>query len=154
MIKVHQIVPVRLAYAVAPKMEKQRKGTIINVSSSGAFFPSPNIIIYGATKAFLKMFSESLYMDLRGKGIKVQVLCPGLTRTDFHRELSEKRYKMISSKYHSMTADEVVDYSLKCLKKNKGPICIPGLRRRLYIALVLALPKSIYYRIAERKTRE
>lgn len=154
MIKVHQIVPVKSAYSIVPKMEKQRKGTIINVSSGGAFLPSPNIIIYGATKSFLKMFSESLYMDLHGKGIKVQVLCPWFTKTDFHRELSEERYKMISSNYHWMTADEVVDYSLKCLKKNKGPICIPGTRNKLFSALALALPKSIYYRIAERMTRE
>ena len=151
MIKVHQIVPVRLAYAVVPKMEKRRKGTIINVSSGGAFLPSPNIIIYGATKAFLKMFSESLYMDLRGKGIKVQVLCPGFTRTDFHRELSEERYKKILSNFHWMTADEVVDYSLKCLKKNKRPICIPGIRNRLYTALIPVIPKALYYRIALKK---
>jgi len=154
MIKVHQIVPVRLTYAVVPKMEKRGKGTIINVSSMAAFLPSPNIIIYGATKAFLKMFSESLYMDLRRKCIEVQVLCPGLTRTDFHRELSEERYKMISSNYRWLTADEVVNYSLKCLKKNKGAICIPGIRHRLYSALALALPKCIYYRIAEKMARE
>jgi len=154
MIKVHQIVPVRLAYAVVPKMEIRSKGTIINVSSVGAFLPSPKIIIYGATKAFLKVFSESLYMDLRRKGIKVQVLCPRLTKTDFHREFSQERYKMISSKYHWMTADEVVDYSLRCLKRNKGPICIPGIRGKLYSAIVPALPKSIYYRIEERMTRE
>lgn len=154
MIKVHQIVPVRLAYAVVPKMEERRRGTIINVSSVGAFLPSPSIIIYGATKAFLKIFSESLYMDLRRKGIKVQVLCPRLTRTDFHRELSERRYKMISSKYHWMTADEVVDHSLRCLKKNKGPICVPGIRGKLFGAIVPALPKSIYYRIEARMTRE
>ncbi|MFC1959051.1 SDR family NAD(P)-dependent oxidoreductase [Chloroflexota bacterium] len=154
MIKVHQIVPVRLAYSIVPKMEKRRKGTIINVSSGGAYLPSPNIIIYGATKAFIQMFSESLYMDLRRKGIKVQALCPGLTKTDFHRELSEKRYKMISSNYRWMTADEVVDYSLKCLKKNNRAICIPGIRNRLISALIPALPKPIYYRIAERMTRE
>ena len=154
MIKVHQIVPVRLAYVVVPKMEIRSKGTIINVSSVGAFLPSPNIIIYGATKAFLKAFSESLYMDLRQKGIKVQVLCPSLTRTDFHRELSEERYKLISSKYRWMTADEVVDYSLRCLKKNNQPTCIPSIRGKLYNAIVPALPKSIYYRIEERMTRE
>ncbi|UCH42478.1 MAG: SDR family oxidoreductase [Dehalococcoidales bacterium] len=151
MIKVHQIVPVRLAYAVVPKMEKRRKGTIINVSSAGAFLPSPNIVIYGATKSFLKMFSESLYMDLREKGIKVQVLCPGLTRTDFHRGLPEERYQKISSDFHWMTADQVVDYSLKCLKKNNQPICIPGMRNRLYSALIPVLPKAIYYRIALKK---
>ncbi|UCC16669.1 MAG: SDR family oxidoreductase [Dehalococcoidales bacterium] len=154
MIKVHQTVPVRLGYAVVPKMEQRSRGIIINVSSMGAFLPSPNIIIYGATKAFLKIFSESLYMDLRRKGIKVQVLCPRLTRTDFHRELTQEKYKMISSKYHWMTADEVVDYSLRCLEKNKGPICIPGVRAKLYSAIVPALPKSIYYKIAEKMARE
>jgi len=61
---------------------------------------------------------------------------------------------MISLNYHWMTADEVVDYSLRCLKKNKGPICIPGKRNKLYSALVQVLPKAIYYRIAARMTRE
>ena len=101
--------------------------------------PSPNFIIYDATEAFLKIFSESLFMDLQQKGIKVQVLCPGLTRTDFHRTLSQKSDKMTSSKYHWLSADEVVDYSLRCLEKNKGPICIPGIRTKLYSAIVPAL---------------
>ena len=154
MIKVHQIVPVRLAYAIVPNMQRRRKGIIINVCSVGALFPSPHIIAYGATKAFLKMFSESLYMDLRGEGIKVQALCPGLTKTDFHRELSEIRYKVISTKYHWMNPDQVVDYSLKCIENDMGPICIPGIRNKIYTALILALPKPLYYKIAQKMTND
>jgi hypothetical protein len=53
-----------------------------------------------------------------------------------------------------MTADEVVDYSLRCLNENKGPICIPGIRGKLFSAIVPVLPKSIYYRIEDRMNRE
>lgn len=64
---------------------------------------------------------------------------------DNYRELSEKRYKLIPSNYHWMTADEVVDYSLKYLKKSSQAIFIPGIRNRLYSALVPIVPNTIFF---------
>ena len=148
------------------KAGKEAKGATLYITLEPCCYfgktpPCANTIIESGIKEVVAAMADPNpanngrgFKLLRKKGIKVQVLCPGFTKTDFHRKLSEKRYKLISSNYHWMTADEVVDYSLKCLKKNNRAICIPGIRNRLYSVLIPVLPKAIYYRIADRMTRE
>ena len=89
LIKVHQIAPLRLIYAAVPKMIKKGKGNIVNVSSLGVYTPSPMTYSYTATKSYLKQFTEGLYQELKDNGIKVQVLCPAFTKTDFYRNIPE-----------------------------------------------------------------
>jgi short-subunit dehydrogenase len=89
MVKVHQVATLRLIYAVVPDMVKRGKGAIINLSSIAAYMPMPGGTLYGGSKAFLKMFSEALHMDLKDKGIKVQALCPGFIPSDFYRGFTE-----------------------------------------------------------------
>ncbi len=152
MIKVHQIVPMRLVAVVAPEMIKQERGAIINVSSVAAYFATTQLHVYQGNKAFVKMFSEGLYQELTDKGIKVQALCPGFTATDFSRAYvtqDEYEKQMKSVRYITMSPEAVVDYSLKCLKKNKS-ICMPGAINRLMTTIFPLLPRSIYYRIAAK----
>ena len=149
MIKVHQIVPMRLIYAAVPDMAKRGSGAIINVSSGAAFLPAPKQTTYGTSKAFLKMFSEVLYMELKDKGIKVQALCPGFIPTDFYRNFAEEEFKKLSGRNIKIPAEEVVDYSLKCLKKNKV-VCITGFSYKAMCTLLPLLPRGIYYKLVAR----
>jgi uncharacterized protein len=149
-ISVHILTILKIINVVLPKMIKQGHGNIINVSSLGAICPIKKDAIYCGTKSFLNTFSESLYMEVRDKGIKVQALCPGLTRTDFHSKLNMKSSeKKNLEKLKLMTPDAVANYSLKSLNKNKV-ICIPGSRKRIIAKLVSILPKSLYYRILKK----
>jgi uncharacterized protein len=149
-VSVHILTVMKTISAVLPKMIRQGYGNIINVSSLGAILPIKKDAVYCGTKSFLNTFSESLYMEVRDKGIKVQALCPGLTRTDFHSKLNMKSSdKNKLEKFKRMAPDEVVDYSLRSLKKNKV-ICIPGSRKKLIAKLVSILPKSLYYKILKK----
>jgi short-subunit dehydrogenase len=155
MIKVHQIVPMRLIKLVAPGMIKRGKGAIVNVSSIGAFSAMPEVHVYQATKAFLKMFSEGLYQELREKGIKVQALCPGFTDTNFAKDyLAEDEYLKYTNKIKMMMAkpEKVVDYSLKRLKGNKV-VCIPGLLNKFMVTIFSLLPRGMYYSMAKKMTK-
>ena len=149
-VSVHILTVMRTISAVLPKMIRQGYGNIINVSSLGAILPIKKDAVYCGTKSFLNTFSESLYMEVRDKGIKVQALCPGLTRTDFHSKLNMKLSdKRKLENFKLMSPDEVADYSLKSLKKNKV-ICIPDSRKRIIAKLVSMLPRSLYYRILKK----
>ena len=143
MIKILTIVPLRLAYTVIPAMSSRGKGAIINVSSLAGILPMRKQTIYSASKAFVKFFSEGLYMELGSKGIKVQALCPGVIATDFYRNRPQKEQNTKSPKM--MSPEEVVDCSLKCLEKNRA-ICVPGGMYKAMNTIFGILPRSAWYK--------
>ena len=89
-IQVHVTAIVRLSRAALPSMLARGSGAIINVSSMLAFSAGmdqpflPKRATYAATKAFVNAFTETLAGELVGTGVKVQALCPGVVRTEFH----------------------------------------------------------------------
>ena len=72
-----------LCRAIAPQMAERRSGAILNVASTAAFQPGPNMAVYFATKAYVLSFTEALHEELKPHGVKVSCLCPGPTRTEF-----------------------------------------------------------------------
>jgi short-subunit dehydrogenase len=143
MIMVHNVAPVRFIRAALPRMLERDKGDIINVSSLGAYLNMVTLENYGATKAYLISFTESLHVALMGTGIRVQALTPGFTVTEFHSRLGADFTK---EQRTWMQPEEVVDESLRAL--GKGPVvCIPGFKRRFIVKLASMLPRSVYYRI-------
>jgi short-subunit dehydrogenase len=148
MVDVNVLCAMKLTYVILPKMLKKGNGIIINVSSAGAFLPTPNEATYTGTKAFLRAFSEALYFELIGTGVKIQAVCPGLTKTDMPIRLGVPEDHMVDhGLFKWITPKEVVDASLKCLKSNRV-ICIPGRLTRFQIFMRSILPDSIYYRFA------
>lgn len=143
MIMVHNVAPVRFIRAALPRMLERDKGDIINVSSLGAYLNMVTLENYGATKAYLISFTESLHVALMGTGIRVQALTPGFTVTEFHSRLGADFTK---EQRTWMQPEEVVDESLRAL--GKGPVvCIPGFKRRFIVKLVSMLPRSVYYKM-------
>ncbi|MBN1415248.1 MAG: SDR family oxidoreductase [Bacteroidales bacterium] len=149
MIKVHINTPLMLIHKVLPQMIEQKQGFIINVSSLAAYFPSPGSAMYTSTKSFLKDFTESLHMDVRQYGIRVQCLCPGFTYSDFHRNLDATDLKRKQKLIPWMDPAAVVEYSIRSLKNGKV-ICIPGMLNRILVVLVSVVPRELYYWIATK----
>lgn len=131
MIRVHVLATVRLTRAAVPGMIQRDSGGIINVSSIGAWLACGGNVQYAATKAYLNTFSEGLQDELRGTGVRVQALCPGFTYTQFHDvgEMQEFDRSLVA-KGLWMSADEVVEYSLKKLA-GRRTIVIPGWKNRV-----------------------
>lgn len=149
MLKVHVDAPVRLIKKVLPVMMENRKGIIINVSSLAAYTPTASNAMYTGTKSFLKNFTESLHLDVLNYGIKVQCLCPGFTRTDFHRNHNRSGEAGEYGTVNWMNPSEVVHYSMDCLNRGQV-ICIPGALNRLTRSLITVIPRSVYYLISNR----
>lgn len=66
---------------VLPKMEKQRRGVVVNISSFSAVYPTPLLTLYAASKNFVDMFSRSLHAEYTGKGILIQSVLPAYVAT-------------------------------------------------------------------------
>src|SRR5262249_14790903 len=84
----------RLTYAVVPGLVKRGAGSIINIASIVAVAPERLNGVYGGTKAFVLAFSQSLQHELANTGVKIQVVLPGATATDFWR-LSGKPVELL-----------------------------------------------------------
>ena len=138
MVRLHVLAPVRLARAALPAMIAGRNGAIINVCSLGAFFTAARYVTYSATKAYLLSFSESLQAETAAHNIRVQALCPGLTRTEFFDspEYSDFNYSNVPD-WAWMTADAVAAESLAALESG-STVCVPGLHNRIFMRVMKA----------------
>jgi short-subunit dehydrogenase len=121
MARVHVEATLRLTRAALPGMIARGRGAVVNVASVAAFSPFSGAM-YSGTKAFLVMFSDNLQGELRSKGVAVQVLCPGLTHTEFHAAAGMDLSGVPSFAW--MTAGRVVAISLRRL--GRGVVCVPG----------------------------
>src|SRR5207302_11261854 len=74
---------IRMTRAVVPHMRHQGGGRIINISSVLGFLPMPYGALYAATKHAIEGYSESLDHELRTRGIRVSVIEPAYTKTQF-----------------------------------------------------------------------
>ena len=90
LVQLNVLAPVLLTRAVVPGMRERARGSVINVASLLAFsgpIEGPGLparSIYAASKAFLVTFTQVIAAELRGSGVQVQVVCPGIVRSEFH----------------------------------------------------------------------
>lgn len=88
-IDINLIGVLRMTKAVLPHMRAQGNGRIINISSVLGLVPAPYAAIYSASKHALEGYSESLDHEVREHGIRVLLVEPGYTKTDFDGSLGE-----------------------------------------------------------------
>ncbi len=77
---------VALTHLLGRRMVARGSGGIINVGSNGGFQPGPFNATYGATKAFVLMFSEAVAEEIKGSGVRMMVANPGATATAFFEQ--------------------------------------------------------------------
>ncbi len=111
MIKLNVTALTRLTYAAAPAFAARGNGAIINISSIVAIATEVLNGVYGASKAFVLSFSQSLQHELSASGVRVQAVLPGATATDLWA-LAGKPVENLPSEI-VMSADDMVDAALK-----------------------------------------
>jgi short-subunit dehydrogenase len=145
-VMVNAVAAVDLAHAALPRMLARGRGGIITVASSIAFQPSPHQAVYGATKAFALAFSEALWAETRGTGVRIVALCPGPVATGFLASLGDQ--DATSSTIYRRTADpaDVARAGLRGFDHDAMTI-IPGLRTRLLAQGHRFLPRRVMVRM-------
>lgn len=124
MIALNATALTRLTYAFAPAAASRGGGTVINIASIVAVVPELLNGVYGASKAFVLALSQSLRHELGDKGLRVQVVLPGATATDFW-EIAGNPVENLPQEI-VMAADDMVDAALAGFDDGEF-VTIPGL---------------------------
>lgn len=140
-------VPLRLTHAVLPGLRERRRGAVVNVSSVAGLLPTGT---YGAAKAWVTAFSESLRVDMEPYGVRVLAVVPGFTRTEFQ----ERAGMDVSALREAVWLEprDVVDRALRDLAMRR-PLSITGRRYRAYALAARHLPRGFVARRMARTRR-
>jgi short-subunit dehydrogenase len=142
-LQLNVVAPTLLTRAALPGMLRRdsdgegRPGAIINVASLLAFAgalppgPLPERATYGGSKGYLVTFTRTLAAEVAGSAVRVQVVCPGLTATEFHLTrtadpVADDAAAAKPDEPHAMASADVVTASLAGLERGEV-LCIPGL---------------------------
>jgi short-subunit dehydrogenase len=142
--------PVQLSSEFLPDIVESRNGFLINVASMAAYTPTPPMAVYGAAKAFVLSFTESMWAELRGTGTTVFALSPGATSTEFNAVVGTEDATAGS---RMRTPDHVVATALAHLeRRNPGPSVIDGASNRIGARLGRILSRRAMATVMERLT--
>lgn len=132
--------------AVLPGMTARGHGAVVNVASVAGLFPNPGAS-YAGTKAWVVAFTEGLAITLRGTGVRVQALCPGLTRTEFHQRAGIALGR--TPGFSFVSAEKVVDTALADLRRGRV-VSVPGLLYKATVLVTKFLPRRANRALAAR----
>ena len=150
MIQLNNVALVDLTHKFLPQMRERGSGSIINVSSIAAYQPIPYLSVYAATKAFIRSFSEALWAENRKYGVKVLVVCPGPTETNFYAEANFPPALARNAKSLS-TAEEIVDQSLKALEEGHATVVVGGIASKFITSLSSVVPRETLLNVLEKQ---
>lgn len=135
-----------LAHFVAPMAERGH-GRVLNVASVAAFQPIPMLATYAASKAYVLSLSESLAEELKGKGVTVTALCPGITATQMLASAREANPLLARIPgFLIADVDEVARLGFAACMRG-DVICVPGTVNRTAMVASRAAPKWLVRRL-------
>jgi uncharacterized protein len=150
-IRLNVLALVRLTHAALVPMVERGEGGVINVSSVGAYQPTPQSATYAATKAFVSSFTNAIHEELKGTGVKAMVLAPGFTHTNFHERAGIENSSTMPE-FLWQSADEVVAAALKAYERGRA-VCVPGALNTAAAAFSGSLPAGMSRKIAGMVTK-
>lgn len=134
-----------------PGMVARGRGAVLNVASVGAFGPVPGQAAYGAAKAFVLSYTQSLGQELQGTGVVASTLCPGPVKTEFGATagISDADAEAALPKAMWVSAAEVARTAVDGLSSGKSVI-VPGTFNKVGAAAYKILPRRLLLPILAR----
>ena len=148
MVRLNVATLVDLTRAYLPGMLERDRGAIVNVGSTAGFQPVPYMAVYGATKAFVLSFTEALWAETRGTGVRVTALCPGSTDTGFFDVAGDD-----AQVGRRISPEKVVQAAFRALDRRASTVVTGGLESWTLTNSSRLAPRQLVARIAERTMR-
>jgi short-subunit dehydrogenase len=136
---------VELTHIYWKDMLRKKRGGVLNVASTAAFQPGPLMSIYYASKAFVLSFTEALWEEARGTGVKVSCLCPGPTVSKFHDRAGTDKTRLATAS-KPMASMPVAQMGYNGFQRNKRVVIAGVLNKTLAVTSGFA-PHGILLRV-------
>lgn len=151
MIEVDVASVVDLCSRFLPGMTARRRGAVLNVASTAAFQPLPGQAGYGACKAFVLSFTQSLSGELKGTGVTATALCPGPVDTGFGEAagFSKEDAEAALPSVMWVSADVVARTAVDGMDKGTM-VAIPGVANRVASVFAALTPRKLLVPILAR----
>jgi short-subunit dehydrogenase len=117
----------------------KHRGGILNVGSIAGFLPGPGMAVYYASKAFVLSFTEALRQELKPRGVRVTVLCPGPVATEFQARAGFN--PGFDSAILNVSASDVALQGYRGLMANKRAV-LPGFGIKMVPLLLRLFPRA------------
>jgi short-subunit dehydrogenase len=127
----------------------RHRGGLLNVGSMAGFLPGPGMAVYYATKAYVLSFTEALHSELKPRGIRVAVLCPGPVPTEFAERAGISSGKLAPS-ILTQSAEDVAEAGYRGLMDGHRTI-VPGFLNRLITVLIRLIPRRIILAVVDSR---
>ena len=151
MLAVNVRAVMRLTHAALPGMVARGSGGILNVSSVAGSVPAATGATYGASKAWVTAFTESLSMLVKDRGVQLTALCPGFTRTEFHERVGVTRGGVPKRLW--LDAADVVATGLRDHRRG-AVISVPGVQYKASVLGARLVPRGVLRWMSARVTAE
>jgi short-subunit dehydrogenase len=152
-LRVLVVAPCELVHSLLPGMIRRRFGRIINVASVAGLVPgSAGHTLYGAAKAFMIRFSQSLLLENRGKNVLTTALCPGFTYSEFHDVAGVRAKVSKLGKAWWSQAGDVARAGYDGVMAGRS-IVVTGRRSKQIVALMKILPEPAALGLIARRSR-
>jgi uncharacterized protein len=152
MIQVNITSLVHLTRLLLPEMLSRTSGKILNVASTAAYQPGPEMAMYYATKAFVLSFSEALSEEVKRNGITITTLCPGPTNTNFQARANMANTQLFR-KMAVMDSRTVAAIGYQGLMKGKR-VVIPGIVNKIGVWSARFVSHAMLMRIVKLMHKE
>ncbi|MEM6627845.1 MAG: SDR family oxidoreductase [Pseudomonadota bacterium] len=135
--------PCELVHKTLPGMLDRRYGRILNIASLAGFAPgSKGHTLYGAVKAALIKFSQSMNVECESTGVHSTAVCPGFTYSEFHDVNDTRKQMNEMPDFMWQTAEEVVEAAFHASERNQAIVVTGGVNKTL-AALTKILPDPL-----------
>lgn len=151
-IRVNVVAVTTLTHAVLPRLLAEGRGGVLNLSSIAAYQPLATLATYGATKAFVSSFTEALHEEVRGSGVHVTALCPGLTRTGFQVAADADVAASRVPAPAWQTPAEVARAGIDAVAAGRA-VAVPGAVNKAAVTIATLSPSAITRRVLRRTLR-
>lgn len=138
-----------LTRAALPGMVRRGRGAVINVSSVAGFLAGRSVT-YGADKAWVIAFTESVAASVSGTGVRALALCPGFVRTEFHARAGIDVGARTGPFW--LDADRVVAAGLSDLAKGRL-VSVPSTQYKAIVTAVDLMPRALVRRLTSMVER-